>query len=249
MVDLITKARLIDASAFHVPAFEYDPAKVTLLNFAKETGGSGSTSSMMSVTELLISRKIPVRIVDLAAKQLDMAVPYAAVKGATVHQQDDGESNEAVVLRAVMAAKPGEVVLVQFPASAIEQIEALNTFLKHVLTASEAPVTATTIWTMDSDRCSQDTLEIMLDSTLPGPMCVNWPEWNGPPLLDDALERKIIAQGGSVFAIPALPQPYYNRFKRERIAPATQHAEGDAATQWEIDFWRHKVWRALGGLA
>lgn len=249
MVDLAIKQRTFDLSTISFRAFNYRANQVSILPFVKEDGGVGSTSAAMSVIELLISLEIGVHIVDLASKQLDLEVPYASVDGVKVHQQGIGESNEAAVLRAVMAAQPGEVVVVQFPASNIERIEALNVFLTHVLIATGAPVTASIIWTMDSDRCSADTLDLMLGSTLPGVLSVNWPTWNGPPTLAEATSRKVLAQGGTVFAIPALPEPYYGAFKRDRIAPATQYQRGDAAVRWELDFWRHQVWQAVGGVA
>lgn len=247
-MDLTPNSNQLEWNAAAFTAFKYNPENVALVNFVKEKGGTGSTSSAASVVEVLVACAIPVIIVDLASKQFDLAVPYQNVNGVVVHETDEQQSSGAMLLRAIATAAPGSVVVAQWPSSAIEDIAKTNAFLVHVLRSGTVKVDVSTIWTMDADCCSVDTLNLMLECELPGFLGVNWPEWNGPVALDRVLEQKIKSCGGTVFAIPALPPTYYHAFKRHRIAPATQFANGDCAAQWEIDFWRHRVFCALTSL-
>ncbi len=194
------------------------------------------------------SMGIYVHILDFADTQQDLATPYSEIEGVTVHAMPTGDhdAERGSVLRALVAADPGQVVIVQFPGSSIERIEMLHKFLIHAQNRATMPVDVALIWTMDSDRNSRDLLKLMLETPLPGPLHVNWPAWNGKPDIAPDLVRQIAAQGGKIFALPSLDASVHRAFKADRKAPRQFYLEGDLAQRMELDFWCANVAAAVG---
>ncbi len=237
----------VDLANLRFDIFNYSSDRVTVVPFEKDKGGSGSTGTAMAVIEVCLWLGLNVHIVDLADTQLDLAAPYASVSGVTIHEVLGGPvgANNAT-LRAITCANPGDVVVVQFPGAAIQHIDRLHQMLVHVRSRVTLPIDVSIIWTMDRDQNSRDLLALTLDSPLPGPLHVNWPTWNGPPAISPALMSRIAAQGGKIFAMPALDEQFYTHFKADRIAPRTQYLAGDFVNQALLDLWLTSVATAIG---
>ena len=237
----------VDPARLAFDIFPYAPDRVSVVAFEKDKGGTGSTGTAMTAIELFLWLGVNVHIVDLADTQLDLAVPYAEVDGVTVHQVDRAQHGEAgTVIRAIMRANPGEIVVVQFPGSAIQRIDRLHQLLVHAQLRVSLPVDIAIVWTMDRDQNSRDLLALTLDTALPGTLHVNWPAWNGAPSIPEHLAARVGDQNGVIFSIPALDEQFYKAFKAERTAPRTLYLQADFMTQAMLDFWLTSVATAVG---
>lgn len=240
-------AHNVDKTALTFDILPYSANHVTLVVCEKDKGGTGSTGTAMSITELLLWLSVQVHIVDLADTQLDLQVPYARVTGVTIHRPErDAMGEDGCVLRAITSAAPGDVVIVQYPGSSMARIERLHRLLVHTKSRTALAVDTAIIWTMDSDRNSRDLLELTLDTPLPGTLHVNWPAWNGDVQIETALRAKIAAQGGRIFSLPALDDYFYRSFKSDRMAPRTTYVAGDFVARMQLDLWLHTVAEAVG---
>ncbi|WP_137787768.1 hypothetical protein [Sphingomonas sp. 3P27F8] len=247
MINLELARRNVDKAKLAFDLIPYCQDRITLLLLEKDKGGSGSTGTAMSLVELFLSLNLVIHIVDFADTQLDLEVPYSKMDGVMVHRPDrEPGAEEGCVLRAITAAKPGEVVIAQFPGSSIARIERVHRLLLHAQSRAELPVDTAIIWTMDSDQNSSDVLSATMDSPLPGSLLVNWPHWNGAPRIAPDLAAKIAAIGGRVFAMPELDPQFYHAFKADRRAPRTTYEKGDFVERMQIDLWLHTVAEAVG---
>lgn len=238
----------VDKNKLSFDILKYSVSRIALVIMEKDKGGTGSTGSAMTLIELLLWLSVRVHLVDCADTQLDLATPYEEIEGVTVHNVPMGDrgAEGGSVLRALTAAQPGEVIIVQYPGSSIDRIDGLHQLLVHAQARLELPVDVCSIWTMDSDRNSRDLLKLTLDTALPGTMHVNWPVWNGEPDIAPELAEEIAAQGGTVFSLPALDPKVYRAFKADRLAPRQLYLDGDFAQRMELDFWCASVAAAVG---
>lgn len=236
----------VDPARLAFDIFPYSPDRVTVAVFEKDKGGTGSTGTAMTVIELFLWLGLHVHIVDLADTQLDLAAPYTDIDNVTVHQVEAQHGEAGAVIRAITRANPGEIVVVQFPGSAIQRIDRLHQLLVHATGRVSLPVDIAIIWTMDRDQNSRDLLALTLDTSLPGSLHVNWPTWNGAPNIPESLAARIADQNGVVFAMPTLDDQFYAAFKADRTAPRALYVKGDFVTQTMLDFWLTSVATAVG---